>query len=304
MGGCLPSSKIAAQAGHGPAPQPKASIKTNTERAQVLTPLTTTRVTKRPANRKGGVFILEYHHIKNGRGPLFRSVEGFRNDLNRLYKLGFRPVTVQQYLDDKMPLPPGASPVILTFDDSNPSQVVFKKDGSLDPNSGLGVMVAFAKLHPDFPARGMFFVLPDVMWSQEKFVAKKLALLHKLGCEIGSHTVTHPFLRHLSDDGVKREIGGAHVFLTKIGEKPPFTLAYPYGSTPHNNTIVKGFEWKGMHVKVAAAFLAGANPALPACSNSLNRYKIPRIQPVPGPYGLNFWLQKVAKGSVKPYVAP
>src|SRR5476649_795852 len=64
-----------------------------------------TRITDRIANTKGKVFIVEYHHIRNGRGNMFRTVKQFRLDLETYYKFGFRPVLASEYLAGKMPLP-------------------------------------------------------------------------------------------------------------------------------------------------------------------------------------------------------
>src|SRR4051812_1661019 len=56
-------------------------------------------VTSRKPNPGGRVFIVEYHHIAEGQGTMYRTPKQFRSDLERFYKLGFRPATVSEYLD-------------------------------------------------------------------------------------------------------------------------------------------------------------------------------------------------------------
>jgi peptidoglycan/xylan/chitin deacetylase (PgdA/CDA1 family) len=262
------------------------------------------RVSDRAANEKGAVLILEYHHIKQGKGDMFRTPEQFAKDLERLYRLGFRPVTVSEYLDGKMNLAPGASPVVMTFDDSNPSQFQLLPDGSVDPKSAVGIWKAFAEKHPDFPVKGTFYVLPDVMWGQSKLVDKKVAMLREWGSELGNHTMTHPQLKRLSDEQVKKELAGAIDSLEKLGEKSPVSLALPFGISPKNRELLQGFEYKGRKYEMKAAMLVGANPAPAPGDSKLNRYRIPRIQAYPGESGSDYWLGLVEKGRLKVYVAP
>lgn len=251
----------------------------------------------------GKVFVVEYHHIRSGKGTMFRTTAEFKADLARFYKDGFRPVTVSEYLDNKMPLPPGAAPVVFTFDDANPSQIRFLDDGTLDPNCAVGIWEGFAKTHPDFPVHATFYILP-VMWSQPKWVTKKIELLHSLGCELADHTITHPILRKLTDDKVKWEIGEAWLRLEKLGEPAPYSFAFPYGVSPRNKNLVKGFEYQGQQIRPKAAFLVGAEPAPSPIDPKLDRYRIPRIQACKGPSGLDDWLGRFEKGDVKVYVAP
>jgi hypothetical protein len=260
------------------------------------------RVTNRVTNEKGQVLVVEYHHIAKGKGDMFRTPEEFRGDLERLYKMGFRPCTVTDYLDGKFPIPPGASPAVFTFDDSNPSQFQMKDDGTVDPNCAIGIWMDFAKTHPDFPVRGTFYVLPDVMWAQPKMRERKVAMLKELGCEMGSHTVTHPILKRLSDEKVKEELAGAIDHLEKMGTPSPVSIALPFGVSPKNTALLREFEHGGKTYRMKAAFLVGANPAPAPTNPKLNRYRIPRIQAYNGPYGLGYWLDRVEKGEVKPFV--
>ncbi len=260
------------------------------------------RATDRPSNHKGKVLIVEYHKIAKQEARWDRSENRFGADLERLYSMGFRPVTLREYVENKMELAPGASPIVFTFDDANPTQFRILTDGKLDPACALGIWKTFSEKHPDFPIRGTFFVLPDTMWGQNKLVDKKLEMLKAWGCEVGSHTMTHPKLSHLSDDKVKAELGGALDFLAKKGFPQPVSLALPYGISPKNTELLHGFTWKGRTYKMSCAVLVGANPAPPPASPELDLFRIPRIQGIEGENGISFWLDRIAHGKVKPYI--
>jgi peptidoglycan/xylan/chitin deacetylase (PgdA/CDA1 family) len=246
-------------------------------------------------------FVGEWHHIAVGKTTMHRSPTEFRSDLERLYKAGFRPVTAHDWLAGKMDLAKGASPVVMTFDDANPDQFKLLDDGSVDPNCGVGIWLDFAKTHPDFPVKGTFYVLPT-MWGQPKWVSKKLEMLHGWGSEIGNHTITHVPLRHQTDERVKQEVGDAALALEKLGEKGPFSLAYPLGSTPKNLAMLKEFDWKGQKIVTTAGFLVGANPSPDPSSPKFDPYRIPRIQATKGVCGLDYWFDELKKGHVKLYV--
>jgi peptidoglycan/xylan/chitin deacetylase (PgdA/CDA1 family) len=287
-----------------PAPGPNAATGSSPSEtpADPPAPPVAARVSERAANSDGKIFVAEYHHVAVGKGDMFRTPKEFRADLERLHRLGFRPCTVSDYLEGKFPMGAGASPVVFTFDDSNPSQLQLRDDGSVDPNCAVGIWQKFAEEHPDFPVRATFFVLPDVMFGQPKLRAKKVELLRSLGCELASHTVTHPILKRLDDESVKREFAGAIDALENLGVEGPVSLALPFGVSPRNPDLLREFKYKGKAYAMKAAFLVGANPAPAPDSKDLDRYRIPRIQAYGGPYGLDYWLDLVERDKVTLYV--
>ncbi len=134
----------------GPSDGARTPLRTTEPRTKPLPlPRPLPRVTARPANRMGKVLIVEYHHISPKEARWDRSIRAFRADLERLYRMGFRPVTLSQFLDGRMPLPPGASPVVFTFDDASPSQIRLREDSSLDPDCAMGK--AFSRKAPRLP---------------------------------------------------------------------------------------------------------------------------------------------------------
>lgn len=254
------------------------------------------RVSDRPANLEGSVFIVEYHKIAKEEARWDRSIARFKADLERYYAMGFRPVTLKSYLEDSMSLPPGASPIIFTFDDSHPSQFRYLDDGSIDPDCAVGIWSAFAEKHPDFPVRATFFVIPSSgPFGPAKDAPKKLAQLKEWGCEVGSHTLTHRKLSSLPPAEVEKELGGAVASIEGYGFEP-FAIALPYGISPKDPAQLKKHH--------SVALLVGANPAPAPGSAKRNPMRLPRIQCIEGDFGITYWLDQVRSGRVKPYVAP
>lgn len=261
------------------------------------------RVTNRKANKKGSVLVLEYHRFSDKESRWVRTFARFQRDLDRLYRMGYRPVTISEYVENRMVLPPGASPVIMTFDDSHYSQFMLMKDGSINPKTAVGVWAKWAKTHPGFPIKATWYVLPTQQWGQRTLMKKKVAMLRSWGSEIGSHTLTHRALSKLSNDDVKRELAGSIEWLRGIGVEPR-SLAYPYGLEPKTFALVRGFEWKGKSFGYQSAVSAAGPPAPPPTSKKLDFYRIPRIQGIDGPLGITYWLNRISAGKSPPYVSP
>jgi len=261
------------------------------------------RVTTRPANVKGGVLVLMYHKVGDEEVSMTRTRQNFRNDLARLHKMGYRPVTLNEYATNTMKLPPGASPVVITFDDSHSSQFRYLADGTMDPNCAVGIWHSFAQKHQDFPVKGTFFVLPNGPFVQKGLGLKKIQWLRQQGSEIASHTMTHRPLGRISDYQVAAELAGSYKFLKGMGVTS-HSFAPPYGMLPKNSGLLTGFKIAGKTVGYRNIVLVGSNPAPSPNVATFNRKRIPRVQAYNGPLGIVYWLNRVSAGKSKPYVQP
>jgi len=261
------------------------------------------RVSDRPANPSGRFLVLEYHKIEPKESRWGRTPTNFRKDLEALYEMGYRPITVSEYIENSFELPPGASPVMLTFDDASPGQFRILPDGSIDPNCAVGVWKQFADKHPDFPVKGTWYLLPTQQFGNRAQMRKKAAMLMEWGSELGIHTLTHRSLRKLPEATVKAEIAGAIEWVRSLGAEPK-TMAYPYGEPPKNMQLVKGFRHKGKEFGLSGAVMVGAYPYYPPTSQKFNPFQIPRIQGMDKNLGITQWLKRIRKGEFPPYVAP
>ncbi len=261
------------------------------------------RVTERRANPNGGVLVLMYHKFARKETRYDRSFDHFRHDLERLYDMGFRPITMSEYLSNKIGVQPGASPVVITLDDSNETQFKLKADGSVDPDCAVGIWQEFARLHPDFPVKATWYVLPTVMWNQPKWRDRKVEILKESGSELASHTWSHPVLRKLTDRQVKNEIAKSLDFLAKYGfDKVSF--AYPYGVYPKHMEILDGFWQNHRAYTLTGAVTCDTDIAPAPASDDLRPFKVPRVEAQEGPLGVDYWLNRVEAGKNKVFVAP
>lgn len=266
-------------------------------------PATALRITKRKANAKGHVLVVMYHNFGPGESRYVRSYKNFKKDLQTFYDLGFRPVTMSQYLANDMALPPGASPVIITMDDSAPTQFQVDGKGAIDPNCGVGIWSKFAETHTDFPVKGTFYVLPPIMWMQHAWRHYKVRQLKAWGSELACHTWSHPSLRGLSDAAAEREYGRSLAFLSDLGFDSP-SLAFPYGIYPRHRSVLKGFKYKGKRYKFSGAVTVNPELAPSPEYASQHPWEIPRIEARRGYMALDYWLADLKNEMSEFYVAP
>lgn len=254
-------------------------------------------------NEAGQVPILEYHDITEQESRWGRSRERFRSDLERLYKEGYRPISIQDYLANRIDIPAGTSPVIITFDDSVKNQFYFE-DGRPSPNSAVGIMEAFTGENPEFRTRGVFYILPESAFGASSDRKKKLEYLLEKGFEIGNHTVAHGNLGKLSEAEVQKEIGGAVKLIRDMTPDAEVdTIALPFGASPKNAALLKSGTFSGQSYTNRAALLVGANPAPSPVSAKFNPMRLPRIQAIEGDFGITYWLDHLQNDPGKRYVS-
>ena len=114
-------------------------------------------------NEVGVVPILEYHELTTGSakgGGYKYPIDGFRKDIERLYKLGYRPVSLHDFVTGRMDVPAGLSPVVITFDDALRGQLDYDESGNIKPDCAIGVLEAMHAKHADWPLKATFFIIP------------------------------------------------------------------------------------------------------------------------------------------------
>ncbi len=268
-------------------------------------PLTKAQLKRIRPNEDGMVMILEYHNILPvSRSPYTSTVQQFRNDLNTLYKLNYRPVSMSDYLNNRIALPAGKSPVVLTFDDADASQYRMLPDGKTDPSCAVGVLEAFHSLHPDWALRGTFFIVPGYAFGNRDQRAEKLQSLLKMGFELGNHTITHPQLSHLSNQRVQWELAECAAQIKALAPSARVnTLALPYGVAPRDRALELHGKWGKLVYHNRIVLLAGADPAPAVIDRRFKPQEVPRVQPVPGVCGLDFWLHFFRNHPSRRYVS-
>ncbi|MET9216062.1 MULTISPECIES: polysaccharide deacetylase family protein [unclassified Nocardia] len=254
------------------------------------------------ANELGFVPVLMYHQITpNPAGEYDQTPAEFRDELERLYRENYRPVTAAQYIAGDLDLPAGTHPVVLTFDDSTGSQLAFTDSGAVTPDSAAGVLAEFGARYPDFRPVATFYV------NNEPFGGDPRALpwLAANGHEIGAHTADHANLATLDADGVQRELAqNVRAVRAAAPGVTVRTMALPLGIYPRDHALAAAGSWDGTDYRFDAVMLVGSNPA-PAPYGTVDPGGVPRIRSGRGavPFDSGYWLDWLAAHPEQRYTA-
>jgi peptidoglycan/xylan/chitin deacetylase (PgdA/CDA1 family) len=233
--------------------------------------------------------ILEYHKIDQPEERWTRTPDNFRRDLERLWERGYRLVALNDFLDRKIAIPRGTTPVILTFDDSSPGQFkLIEKNGEwiVDPDCAVGILEAFERRHLGFGHAATFFVLPGAdppnrLFNQKELATRKLQYLASRGYEIGNHTLWHANLAKYPERIVRQQIATAQEWIQR--HVPSYrirTLALPMGSYPSDiRWTIEGAEGQNSYRHDAILMVAGGAASSPY-ARTFDPYHLPRIQAV------------------------
>jgi hypothetical protein len=202
--------------------------------------------------------VLEYHLIVPQETNEFtRTPQRLRQDLEELYKRGYRPVNMVDVIDKKIQqLPRGISPVVLVFDDASPSQFRYLERGGklvIDPTSAVGILEEFSAKHPDWPRKAVFCMLPAAQAGRSFFGDKgiegqktewrfqKLQFLHKQGYELCNHTLYHARLDRAGSQVQEFIARGDMAIDSAVPGYKVRTFALPQGLWPKNRQLA----WRG-----------------------------------------------------------
>lgn len=204
-------------------------------------------------NELGKVPIMMYHGIRekkpNSTGTIGgnvdkdgynRTPEAFRKDLEFYFEKGYRMIRLIDYVNRKIDVEYGKSPIILTFDDGNIDNIKvtgLDEEGNIiiDPNSAVGILEDFKQKHKDVPVTATFFVNGG-LFQQPEYNDKILNWLVDNGYDVGNHTQNHLDIKKSSSDKVQQEIVYVYNKLEEIiPGKYVNIIALPFGS-PYTKT--------------------------------------------------------------------
>ena len=203
-------------------------------------------------NEIGNVPIMMYHQIKNMKNSdtkytggnvdydgYTRTTEAFRKDLDFYYENGYRMIRLIDYVNGKIDVELGYSPIVLTFDDGlNEINILGLDDNDnliIDPNSALGILEEYKNKYKDFNVTATFFINNTLFYSQ-KYNEKIIKYLLDNGYDIGNHTYTHPNINKLDSESVLKEVGKMYQLLDKLTDSKYVNIvALPFGN-PSNTS--------------------------------------------------------------------
>jgi hypothetical protein len=258
-----------------------------------------------PKNLAGKIPVLEYHIIGGDKNSLYtRTAASFRADLEDVYKRGYRPITVAQMLDKNFSdVPEGMSPVVFVFDDASPEQFRYiEQNGQLtiDPTSGVGIWLDFAKTHPGWKNRATFCLLNggasghNFFGDGEKFQGQKkewrfqkVKWLADQGFELCDHTLWHMKLSKYPDAAVQEQIArNAMGIDSAVPGYKIRTMALPYGLWPKNRPLAWQGSWTNpktghtVNYKFDAVLEVAGGPAKGPYDPAFNAHSINRIEAI------------------------
>ncbi len=254
------------------------------------------------ANELGLIPVLMYHQITpNPAGEYDQTPGEFRDELERLYREDYRPVTAAQYISGDLDLPAGTHPVVLTFDDSTSSQLSFTDTGTVSPDSAAGILAEFGARYPDFRPVATFYVNNEPFGNDQR----ALPWLAANGHEIGAHTADHANLASLDADGVQRELAqNVRAVTASAPGVTVRTMALPLGVYPRDHALAASGNWDGTPYHFDAVMLVGSNPA-PAPYGAVDPGGVPRIRSGRGgvPFDSAYWLDWLAANPDQRYTS-
>ncbi|MCU1592269.1 MAG: polysaccharide deacetylase [Frankiales bacterium] len=278
-----------ATAAHDASPQPSATAGSpSAASAPSVDPATV------KANELGVVPVLMYHQfVAQPKGIYDQTPSQLKAELTRLYHQGYRTITAASFVAGKIDVPAGKSPMVLTFDDATTSQYGELPDGSVDPKSALGILLAVGKANGEDHPVATFYVNDQPFAGRFSYLKR----LHDLGMEIGDHTLTHANLGQLTDDGVQAEIAKN---LTEIERAVPgidvTTMALPLGVHPKNRALAAKGRYGATPYRFQAVMLVGAGPAPSPFSAKFKALGIPRLLSGHDKslfFGATYWLNRI-----------
>ena len=256
-------------------------------------------------NPDGKILVLEYHLIDRPEDRWQRTPENFRADLEGMLAAGYYPVNLRDLASGDLGMVPlGRKPIVLTFDDSSIGQFRILEDGSVDPDSAVGILLAFHAEHPaDWPLRATFFVLQDVdvperiLFGQPEWAQVKLQMLVDWGMEVGSHTVSHANLAESSPEEVRRQLALSQ---SRLEEWLPgyqvVSLSLPFGEYPSDMSLLSSGEYDGYTYEYRAAVEVSGGLAPAPGSAGFDPYHIPRVQATQTE--LDYWFEQAEQPGV------
>ena len=242
-------------------------------------PPTDAELRRLAANELGRVPIVSWHDVADQDTRWDTSITTFRKQLLDLYRNGYRPVSIGEFIDGTFDVAPGTTPVVLTFDDSFRSHLFFDDDGEPHADSVVGTLEAFARRHRDWRATAVFYLFWPRPFREAGQVDRKVRWLLGHGYELGNHGLHHDDLSAMNDDEVERSLATLQAEIAEI--EPGFrfrSLALPFGMWPSNRRLAVEGAWDRERYRHDVVLLVGDMPAFPPYHADHDQMQVPRVQ--------------------------
>lgn len=237
-------------------------------------------------NEMGEVMVIMYHGITSKNSTYTRTAESFRADLEELYAMGFRALSLRDFVSGNITTEAGYTPVVFTFDDANQSNfnIIPSENGELniDPDCAVGILETFYTEHPDFGLEATFFLNAGTAFGQSEYVDYKLNYIVDAGMDIGNHSYGHEHFKNLDAKAIEKSLGKNKTGYKDVVENYEFNLlALPFGERPKEDDArekLKSGSYEGVDYENVAILNVGWRPSYSSYSGSFDQYSILRVQ--------------------------
>jgi peptidoglycan/xylan/chitin deacetylase (PgdA/CDA1 family) len=264
-------------------------------------------------NESGKIMVVMFHNFvdtftetKWDNGEYTTTFSAFSKLLDTLYQANYRPISMDDYLNNNISVAAGKTPIIFTFDDGTSGQFnLIEENGKLimNPKSAVGIMEAYNMKNPDFGLKGVFYLNlgNDATFSGKGTLSERLQYLIDKGFEIGNHTYSHVNLKEIKDPNkIQKEIGSNQKVMSSLVKDYTLkTFSLPFGipSGDLKEYVQKG-EYEGIKYNNLAIMEVGWQPTFAPGNKSqdlmkVNRVRASGIKPVQA--DLEWWLKQLSK---------
>lgn len=263
-------------------------------------------------NELGEVMVIMYHSLGEENSAYIRTPEDFRKDLERLYAMGFRAVSLTDYVTNNITVEAGYTPVVLTFDDGHITNFnLIEENGEMviDPNCTIGIMLDFYEEHPDFGLEGTFFLNGGTPFGQKEYVDYKLNYILEMGMDLGNHSNGHEDLSTLNAEQLQKTLGMNIQNIESIVSEKDFTvntLALPFGIRPKDEALdayVMNGVYEGVPYEHIAILKVGWKPEVAAIHNDFDYKAMNRVQSGDDDFQLTFYLDNYEANPSRRYIS-
>ncbi|GAU77166.1 polysaccharide deacetylase family protein [Fusibacter sp. 3D3] len=256
------------------------------------------------------IMVIMYHNLGEKNTDYGRTVESFKHDLERLYDMGFRTISMQDYIENNITTESGYTPVVLTFDDGHITNFNYiENEGQLtiDPDCVVGIVDEFSKTHPGFGRNAIFYLNYGNAFGQSEYLDQKLTYLLENGYEIGNHTFSHEDLSTLDAKSIQTALGKNAALYHELNPLVTMdTLALPFGKRPEGDNLrayIDSGQYEGYYYENKAILAVGWKPYYPIYHVQYNYRYVNRVQSGDGEMQLTWWLDNYVKSPSKRFIS-
>lgn len=183
------------------------------------------------SNTSGKVMIFTYHDVGEEEHRYQRTPEGLKYDILNLYKKGYLPVSLKDYMNGEINIPSGYTPYVMTFDDGNRNKFNILENGEIDPDSSYAILKELDRKLEYYNPYATFFISGKIPFEQKEYIEYKFKLMIESGMDIGNHTINHIDLKE-NPTKIEEEIATQKANLEKYlpNGYEVNTLAIPFSS--------------------------------------------------------------------------